>query len=91
MLYGVILEKYCLWGLCIKVGASHKVDHPTSKVFRQTYVSNHEIKKLNFIERYVPATFRNYHVKDVKEEYYVPCRCGNQIKRNKKRSMCAVD
>ncbi|MDR2408171.1 MAG: discoidin domain-containing protein, partial [Bacteroidales bacterium] len=40
-----------------------------------------EIKKLNRTEQYVPVTFRNYHIKDVTEEYMTPVDVCLKLKR----------
>jgi hypothetical protein len=74
--WNVVLDNFgkniAFLGCDTKVGIPHKADHPTAKVFRHTYAINHEIKKLNRTEQYVPVIFRNYHIKDVTEEYMTP-------------------
>jgi hypothetical protein len=74
--WNVVLDNFgrniVFLGCDTKVGIPHKADHPIAKIFRHTYAINREIKRLNISEQYVPATFRNYHIKDVTEEYMPP-------------------
>jgi hypothetical protein len=83
--WNVVLDNFgkniAFLGCDTKVGLPHKADHPTAKVFRHTYAINREIKKLNLTEQYVPATFRNYHIKDVTEEYMSPIDVKIKLKR----------
>jgi hypothetical protein len=62
-------------------GVLHNEDHPTAKVFRKIYAINHEIKKINLTEKYVPNTFRDCHIKDVTEEYMSPIDVKIKLKQ----------
>jgi hypothetical protein len=63
-------------------GILHKEDHPTAKVFRQTYAINREIEQLHKSGQYVPYTFMNYCIKDVTEEYMCPVDVKISLKQN---------
>lgn len=51
------------------LGIPHKEDHPTAKVFRNSFAINRDIEKLYYAEKYIPYAFRDICVKDVTSEY----------------------
>lgn len=52
-------------------GTPHKKDHKLAKVFRKTYAINEEVRNIHFSEQYIPSAFKNYHIKDVTDDYMI--------------------
>jgi hypothetical protein len=53
-------------------GMLHKPDEKKAKVFRRIYAINKEIYAIQDEEKDIPPLFRNYHLKDVTNEYMAP-------------------
>lgn len=56
-------------GVSSAPGDGHNLAEKMAKVYRHTYAINDELVELNQTEKYVPATFRTYFIKDVTREY----------------------
>jgi len=56
-------------GCMERPGMPHKEDHIFAKIYRNTYAVNKEIEKINTVDTYVPAIFRNVYMEDVTSEY----------------------
>ncbi|GHT10598.1 hypothetical protein FACS189426_11080 [Bacteroidia bacterium] len=50
-------------------GELHNTDDKMAKVFRKTYAINREILQIHTSEKYIPATFKNFFIKDVTTDY----------------------